>query len=103
MGNNLLNKADENVIIFFNLLERIEKGLEKFGKDHRLVFNGEIYLTDKDLSKRLRISRRTLQEYRTVGKIPYYMVCGKVLYKESEIEKILSNGYKKTVENDDLV
>ena len=36
-----------------------------------------------------------MQEYRTLGVIPYYLVQGKALYKESDILKILENAYKK--------
>ena len=46
-------------------------------------------------TKVLRVSRRTLQEYRTFGVIPYYMVQGKALYKESDIMKILDDAYKR--------
>ena len=59
------------------------------------LFNGERFLTDEELSKVLRVSRRTLQEYRTFGVVPYYMVQGKTLYKESDILKILEDSYKR--------
>lgn len=45
------------------------------------------------VSERLKISRRTLQEYRSSGEIPYYCVCGKVLYRESDIERVLEEHY----------
>ena len=61
----------------------------------RSLFNGERFLTDEELSKVLRVSRRTLQEYRTFGVIPYYLVQGKALYKESDIMKILDDAYKR--------
>ena len=89
-------QSDSSVAGVLKLIENIEKGLDKFGTTHRLVLNGELYLTDKELSERLRISRRTLQEYRSSGKIPYYMVCGKVLYRQSEIERLLHDGYNGT-------
>jgi predicted site-specific integrase-resolvase len=42
----------------------------------------------------LKISRRTLQDYRTEGKIPYYQLGGgKILYRESDIEKMLEDNY----------
>jgi len=99
----LLNNADENVVVIFKLLEQIVQGMESVGCNHRPVFKGEIYLTDKELSEKLRISRRTLQEYRSAGKIPYYIICGKIIYKESEIEKMISAGYRKIVADDDLI
>ena len=89
-------QSDSSVAGVLKLIENIEKGLDKFGTTHRLVLNGELYLTDKELSERLKISRRTLQEYRSSGKIPYYIVCGKVLYRQSEIEKLLQDGYNGT-------
>ena len=47
----------------------------------------------------LRVSRRTLQEYRTLGVVPYYLVQGKALYKESDILKILEDAYKRCKED----
>ena len=45
----------------------------------------------------LKISRRTLQEYRTARIIPYYLIQGKVLYMESEIQKLLEDSRKKCI------
>ena len=52
-------------------------------------------LTDSELSVMLKISRRTLQEYRNEGKLPYIRLGGKVLYRESDIERMLQDGYRK--------
>ena len=57
------------------------------------VLNGEKYLTNKDLCKLLHISSRTLQDYRDSGKIGYIQISGKILYKESDILKILEDNY----------
>ena len=88
MRNNIVQGSDSSEAEVFDLIKRIEKGLEKFGTNHRLILGGESYLTDK-----LKVHRRTLQEYRSSGKLPYYMICGKVLYRESEIEKLLRDSY----------
>ncbi len=45
--------------------------------------------------KGLKVSRRTLQDYRTTGKIPYIQLGGKVLYRESDIQKLLEDNYRK--------
>ena len=37
------------------------------------------------------ISKRTLQEYRSTGKLAYYQLGGKILYKESDIKKLLES------------
>ena len=55
-------------------------------------------MSEQVLTITLRVSRRTLQEYRSAGAIPYYLVQGKALYKESEIEKILNDSHKRCVE-----
>lgn len=41
----------------------------------------------------LKVSRRTLSEYRSNGTLPYYVLGGKVLYKRSEIEQALKREY----------
>ena len=44
-------------------------------------------------SQVLKISRRTLQEYRTNGRIPFVLLGGKVLYRESDLEALLRKCY----------
>ena len=46
----------------------------------------------------LRISRRTLQEYRSLRILPYYLIQGKVLYKESEIQQLLEEAHRKCLD-----
>jgi len=57
--------------------------------------NGEKYLTDKEVSEKLKVSRRTLQDYRNQGRIAYIQLGGKILYRESDIEKMLEENYCK--------
>ncbi len=38
--------------------------------ENQSLLGGEHYLTDRELSQRLKISRRTLQDYRNNGKLP---------------------------------
>ena len=54
----------------------------------------EQFLTDKEVSAWLKVSRRTLQDYRNNGMIAYYQLGGKILYKESDIEKLVMSGYR---------
>ena len=56
---------------------------------------GERYLTDRDLARRLHVSRRTLQQYRHEGILPYFLFGGKTLYRESDIQKVLERNYRK--------
>ena len=43
---------------------------------------------------RLKVSRRTLQDYRNEGRIAYIQLGGKILYRESDIERMLNDGYR---------
>ena len=61
--------------------------------NYRPLLDGERYLTDKEVSQILKVSRRTLQEYRNDGVIPYMLLGGKVLYRESDLERILESCY----------
>ena len=62
--------------------------------NNRPTLGGERFLTDKEVSAWLKVSRRTLQDYRNNGILPYTQVGGKILYRASDIEKTLMKGYK---------
>jgi excisionase family DNA binding protein len=93
MENDLITKDHETVKSSFFSLERILDGIESLVENCKPSLNGERYLTDKEVSDRLKVSRRTLQDYRTEGKISYYQLGGKILYRESDIEKMLNDNY----------
>lgn len=92
--NELLMKDSEKIAILFTSLDKIFGNLEQLSKNYRPMLDGERFMTDKEVSEQLRISRRTLQEYRNEGRIPYILLGGKVLYKESDIERTLQAGYR---------
>ena len=46
---------------------------------YRPLLDGERYLTDREVAQILKVSRRTLQEYRNDGVLPYIHLGGKVL------------------------
>ena len=65
-----------------NALEDMKELLVLYKKvigNYRPLLDGERYLTDKEVSQILKISRRTLQEYRNDGVLPYILLGGKVL------------------------
>ena len=95
MSYHFLDKKDPRIDVMFQGMENMEAMLAKMEDMPKSLFCGERFLTDEELSKILRVSRRTLQEYRTFGVLPYYMVQGKALYKESDIKKLLDNAYKR--------
>lgn len=87
----------ENVRIkrFFGSLDRILDKIETALTGCKPTLNGERFLSDPEVSDRLKVSRRTLQDYRTTGKMPYIQLGGKVLYRESDIQKLLEENYRK--------
>ena len=48
-------------------------------QNYRPIVNGERYLTDQETADILRVTRRTLNDYRADGIIPYVQIGGKVL------------------------
>ncbi|KAB4253919.1 helix-turn-helix domain-containing protein [Bacteroides uniformis] len=98
MSHYFIDKQDPRIADLLRRLEKIDKSLKKLEPSCRCSFNGERFVSDSELSKTLKISRRTLQEYRTARAIPYYLVQGKILYKESEIQGLLEAAHKKCIE-----
>lgn len=99
MSYHFLERKDPRVDVLFQGLDNMERLIATMEDIPRSAFHGERFLTDEELSKILRVSRRTLQEYRTLGVVPYYLVQGKALYKESDILKILDDAYKRCRED----
>lgn len=98
MNRFFIDKSDSQIAELIERLRSANRLLEKVKTSVRPTLNGERFLTDEELAGILKVSRRTLQEYRSARVIPYYLVQGKALYKESEIRKILEDAHKKCVE-----
>jgi len=62
-------------------------------ENYRPVLDGEIYLSGEDMCTLLHISKRTLQQYRDDNILPYIQISGKIIYKQSDIMKILEQNY----------
>lgn len=93
----IITKDNSRIKLFFSLLDNIQTKIEELAENNRPPFNGERFLTDKDLSNLLKISRRCLLDYRDQGRIPYIQLGGKILYKVSDIEKLLEDNYHKSL------
>lgn len=101
--NHLIERSDPRVADLLRRLEKVNSLIDKLEIPSRRSFYGQRFITDRELSERLRVSRRTLQEYRSVGTIPYYLICGKILYKESEIQQFLEDSRKHSIDQQELV
>lgn len=65
-------------------LTRIEEALSKKSE-------GERYLNSFDVQRMLRISPRTLQNYRSSGKLPFYKPGKITLYLREDVEKLFKD------------
>ena len=92
--NELVTRNNERIVSFFKSLDRMRDGIEDMMRDCKPTLNGEQYLTDNEVSEKLKLSRRTLQDYRNEGRIPYIKLGDKILYRSSDIEKLLEDGYR---------
>lgn len=91
----ILTKESPEIIRFFRNISTLSKMLDDQEKNLRPVLNGERYITDSELAEKLKLTRRTLADYRMNGRLPYYKVGGKLLYKEKDILVLLEKtGWK---------
>ena len=95
MNKETITRDNEKVALLLEKMNRLMENMESLAENYKPVLGGECFLTDKELSAMLKISRRSLQDYRNEGKIPYIQLGGKILYRESDIEQVLKNGYRK--------
>lgn len=90
----LTPENDMRVKAFFSSLEDLSNRVEKIRDNNKPSLDGERYYTDKELAVKLKVSRRSLQDYRNNGILPYTQIGGKILYRASDIERVLMDGYR---------
>lgn len=71
-----------------NRLDILSEDINGARKQHASI-DGEELLDNQDLLQMLKISPRSLQRYRSSGKLPYYTISGKLYYKLSDIHQFL--------------
>ena len=91
----LLDRDDIRITSMVETIERITENIGNQTAGSKPIFNGEIYITDSELSDHLKVSRRTLQEWRNTGQIAYIPLSGKILYRESDVLAMLEKNYCK--------
>ena len=91
----ILTMEDEPIATVVQNMRKGSRWLSTFLEGYRPPLDGERYLTDKDVADLLRVSRRTLQEYRNNRVLPFILLAGKVLYPESGLRELLEANYRK--------
>jgi hypothetical protein len=90
----LTPENDIRVRVFLSSLEDLLEKVEKIRGANKPSLDGERYYTDKELAVKLKVSRRSLQDYRNNGILPYIQIGGRILYRASDIERTLMDEYK---------
>ena len=75
MSNEIREKDHEWVKTFHSNFDRLLALLEKLLEKRQPSAYGDELLTDKEVAYLLKVSRRTLQDYRNNGILPYTQVC----------------------------
>ena len=79
----------ERIMDRFDILnEHINENQKK-----RNNIDGEELLDNQDLLQMLKISNRSLQRYRSTGKLPYYTITGKIYYKLSDVHQFIRDSF----------
>ncbi len=93
----VITAGDEPIATALHSLRNATRKVSSFIRQYQPPMAGERYMTDKEVSQTLKISRRTLQEYRNEKILPYIIFGGKVLYRESDIQETLQRNYRKAM------
>lgn len=96
--NDVVTMDDNAVATMLESMRKGSKWLTAFLESYRPPLDGERYLTDREVAELLRVSRRTLQEYRNNRVLPFILLGGKVLYPESGLRELLEANYSKPME-----
>ena len=67
----ILTKNDKEIIDFFNRIQDLKEILKSLKTYQLRSLQNEQYITDSELAEKLKLSKRTLSEYRCNGILPY--------------------------------
>lgn len=75
-------------------IERIEKYVISATERQKALADEDVWLDNDQVSKLLGVSKRSLQRYRSEGKLPYKMYGKNCRYRLSDLEKLSGIHYK---------
>jgi hypothetical protein len=85
---------DENN--FEKWMQKLSKKLSEIGQNLKSLINtkevfseDETLLDNQDLAFLLKVSKRTLQRYRSDGQLPYFMIAHKTYYRTSDVREFV--------------
>jgi len=85
----ILDNKSLQIVSFVMALDELSATIQQSLQNRTPHLNGEKYFTNREVCQLLRISSRTLQNWRDTGKIQFIRLNGKMLYKEQNIKILL--------------
>ena len=95
MEERILTISDELIAGALESLRKASRKADALMDSYKPVLHGERLMTDGELAEALRVSPRALRDYRNEGIIPYIRMKGNILYRESDIEKVLKKNERR--------
>ena len=95
MKQEILTLEQEQVADMLLSLINSHRRINRFMQEYTPPLNGDRYLTDREVSEVLKVSRRTLQNLRNSRVLPFILLGGKALYREYDIQRLLETNYRK--------
>ena len=95
MEERILTISDELIAGALESLRKASRKADALMDSYKPVLHGERLMTDSELAETLRVSPRALRDYRNEGILPYIRMKGNILYRESDIEKVLKKSERK--------
>lgn len=66
-------------------------------QNQKTSIDGEELLDNQDVLQMLKIGSRSLQRYRSSGRLPYYTISGKLYYKLSDVHQFIRESFHSPV------
>ncbi|ERJ99544.1 DNA-binding helix-turn-helix protein [Segatella salivae F0493] len=90
-----MNIEADDMQVVLSAISSVSRRIKEVAQTHKPLFGGEHFLTGKEVCELLYISPRTLQDYRDRKVIPYTQIAGKILYRLSDLQRILKENYRR--------
>ena len=95
MGYETINKETPEMKQLISGIQEVGERIREIAQTHRPLFAVELYLTGREVCEHLFITPRTLQDYWDKGIIPYTQIAGKILYRLSDINRLVHENYRR--------
>lgn len=92
-NNDILKESSPEINDILLAIREINENVEIATKNYKSTLKDEQFLNKKQVCNLLHICSRSLQNYRDRGILPFYKIGGKLLYKMSDVQKLLDNNF----------